>query len=92
MKKYIVTFLIISVIAKIYAQSYTQAFDSMFQHVDLSHTSTGILYERVLPFSNLVNYVTNIPHPADTCDYWQFVMAYDELYRAGARNTFCYPE
>ena len=70
------------------AQNYTQAFDSIFQHVDLSNTSTGILYERVLPFSNLVSYVTNIPHPVDTCDYWQFVMAYDELYRAGGQHTF----
>ena len=70
------------------AQSYTQAFDSVFQHVDLSHTSTGILYERVLPLSNLVSYVTDIPHPADTCDFYQFVMAYDELYCAGAQNTF----
>lgn len=88
MRKIIITFLIVSVFAGISAQSYTQVFDSVFQHVDLSHTSTGILYERVLPFSNLVSYVTNIPHPTDTCDYWQFVMAYDELYRAGARNTF----
>ena len=83
MKKYAITFLIFSVLAGASAQNYTQAFDSIFQHVDFSHTSTGILYERVLPFSNLVSYVTNIPHPVDTCDYWQFVMAYDELYRAG---------
>ena len=70
------------------AQNYTQVFDNVFQHVDLSHTSTGILYERVLPLSNLVSYVTNISHPVDTCDYWQFVMAYDELYRAGGQYTF----
>ena len=88
MKKHIVTLLIISVFAGVSAQSYTQAFDSVFQHVDLRHTSTGILYERVLPLSNLTSYVTNIPHPVDTCDFWQFVMAYDELYRAGAQNTF----
>ena len=69
MKKHIITLLIISAFAGSYAQSYTQAFDSVFQHVDLSHTSTGILYERVLPLSNLTSYVTDIPHPADTCDY-----------------------
>ena len=39
----------------IMAQNYTQAFDSVFQHVDLSHTSTGILYERVLPISTIFN-------------------------------------
>jgi len=44
MKKHIVTLLIVSVFAIASAQSYTQAFDSVFQHVDLSHTSTGILY------------------------------------------------
>lgn len=88
MKKHIIAFLICSVFAGVSAQSYTQAFDSVFQHVDLSHTSTGILYERVLPISNLINYVTNIPHPLDTCNYWQFIMAYDEIYRAGANNTF----
>jgi hypothetical protein len=52
MKKIVVTFLFFGVFAGASAQSYTQAFDSVFQHVDLSHTSTGILYERVLPFSN----------------------------------------
>lgn len=88
MKRHIIILLIFSVFAGASAQSYTQAFDSVFQHVDLSHTSTGILYERVLPLSNLVSYVTDIPHPADTCDFYQFVMAYDELYCAGAQNTF----
>lgn len=88
MKRIIIILFVFSVFASTSAQSYTQSFNEVFQHVDLSHTSTGILYERVLPFSNLVSYVTNISHPEDTCDYWQFVMAYDELYRAGARNTF----
>ena len=88
MKKHIITLLLVGMFAGAFAQNYTQAFDSVFQHVDLNHTTTGILYERVLPFSNLVSYITDIPHSADTCDYWQFVMAYDELYRAGARNTF----
>ena len=45
MKKHIITFLICSMFAGASAQSYTQAFDSVFQHVDLSHTSTGLFYE-----------------------------------------------
>lgn len=49
MKKYIIALLIVSVFAVVSAQSYTQAFDSVFRHVDLSHTSTGILCERVVP-------------------------------------------
>lgn len=46
MKRYFVTLLICSVFAGISAQSSTQAFDSVFQHVDLSQTSTGLLYEQ----------------------------------------------
>lgn len=88
MKRHIITFLIVTAFASASAQSYTQAFDSVFQYVDLSHTSTGILYERVLPFSNLVSYVTNIPHAADMSDYRQFAKAYDELSRAEAQHTF----
>ncbi len=88
MKKHIITLLIVSVFAGVSAQSYTQAFDSVFQHVDLRHTSTGILYERVLPLSNLTSYVTNIPYPVDICDFRQFVMANDEPFRAGAQHTF----
>ena len=55
MKKHIISFLIFSMFAGASAQNYTQAFDSVFQHVDLSHTSTGILYERVLPISTIFN-------------------------------------
>ena len=90
MKNHITTLLVLCVFAGASAQSYSEAFDSVFRHVDLSHTSRGILYERVLPFSNMVSYVTNIPHPADTCDYWQFVMAYDELYQPGHETTIEY--
>ncbi len=88
MKKLYISFLAVSIFTGLAAQSYTQSFNEVFQNVDLSHTSTGILYERVLPISNLVNFITTIPHPSDTCDYWQFVMAYEELYHAGARNNF----
>jgi hypothetical protein len=45
MKKHIVTFLICFVIAGAFAQNYSQTFDGGFQHVDLSHTSTGLFYE-----------------------------------------------
>ena len=56
MKKHIITLLIISAFAGSYAQSYTQAFDSVFQHVDLSHTSTGILYENMIPKEKTVQH------------------------------------
>ena len=34
-------------------ETYTQDVDSMFQHLDKSGISTGILYDRVFPFANL---------------------------------------
>ena len=49
MKKHIIALLLVGMFAGVSAQSYTQAFDSVFRHVDLSHTSMGILCERGLP-------------------------------------------
>jgi len=89
MKRHIIILLIFSVFAGASAQSYTQAFDSVFQHVDLSHTSTGILYERVLPLSNLVSYVTDIP---SSCGHLRFLSVRYGLRRAllrgGAKHLF----
>ena len=88
MKRYYITFLIINMFGCAVAQSYTQSFNEVFQNVDLSNASTGIIYERVLPFSNLIKHTTNQSGLMDTSSYVQFIMAYDELYRAGAQNTF----
>ena len=55
MKKHLIILLVISVFTTASAQSYTQAFDSVFRHVDLSHTSTGILYERSALFECTVS-------------------------------------
>lgn len=88
MKKYYITFLIINIFGCAIAQSYTQSFNEVFQNVDLSNASTGIIYERVLPFSNLIKHTTNQQGLMDTSSFEQFIMAYDELYRAGAQNTF----
>lgn len=72
MKKHIITFLICSVMAGVSAQNYTQAFDSVFQHVDLSHTSTGILYERVLPFETIDETVNNKVKQTDSLEYYKY--------------------
>ena len=56
MKKHIITIVVLCAFAGASAQSYSEAFYSVFQHVDLSHTSTGILYERVLPDESLTQY------------------------------------
>ncbi|MBR3559275.1 MAG: hypothetical protein IKN78_10420 [Bacteroidales bacterium] len=52
-KKHIITLLLVGMFAGASAQNDTQSFDSVFRHVDLNHTTTGILYERVLPFDDL---------------------------------------
>ncbi len=72
MKKHLITLLVISVFTTASAQSYTQAFDSVFRHVDLSHTSTGILSERDLPPEDLptnCSWVNNkVVSKTDTAD------------------------
>jgi len=70
------------------AQTYSQKFQEVFQHVNLNQLSTGILYDRVLPFSNITRYTLPFLSQSDTCDYYQFVLAYDELYHAGANVVF----
>ena len=50
MKKQIIIFLIFSVFSYVSAQSYTESFNEMFQNVELSHTSTGILNEIEFPY------------------------------------------
>ena len=39
--------------------NYTHDVDSMFQHLNKSGISTGILYDRVMPFANLPFLIQN---------------------------------
>jgi len=81
MKKITIILLItITVIAlKAQEQTLTQMFDSVFQHVNRTDATTGILYERVLPFSALHKFTGNTP---DTANYDRFMQAYFEMYHA----------
>ena len=88
MKKILLLLFSISVFGIISAQTYSQKFQEVFQHVNLNQLSTGILYDRVLPFSNITRYTLPFLSQSDTCDYYQFVLAYDELYHAGAHVVF----
>ena len=88
MKKFFAFILFIPFLGNIVAQNYTQSFNEVFQYVNLNQASTGIVYERVLPLSNLMYYTTNRIHPMDTCNSVGFEMAYDELYRAGGQYSF----
>lgn len=57
----LVALTILSVSVK--AQTYTQAFDSVFFHISRADATSGILYERVLPFGNLTNFNSQIAAP-----------------------------
>ena len=63
------------------AQTYTQAFDSVFANVSRAGANTGILYERVLPFANLTNFNSLLSNP-DTSNCSHFFRAANELRRA----------
>ncbi|MDR0205722.1 MAG: hypothetical protein LBI45_00445, partial [Bacteroidales bacterium] len=80
--KRIITFLLITavfIVGKLQAQEqpFTQIIDSIFQHVSRVDATTGILYNRVLPFSGLCRFV--VP---DTSNSEMFKQAYSELYEA----------
>jgi len=62
-------------------KTFTASFDSVFQNISRADATTGILYERVVPFANLVNY-NSIFNTVDTSNFTHFIQSYSELYRA----------
>jgi len=83
MKK-LVLFAMTFIFMSLHAQAektYTEMFDSVFSVVSRTQATTGILYERVVPFANLVNY-NSIINPVDTSNFTHFIQSYSELYRA----------
>ena len=62
--------------------TFTQMFDSVFYHVSKTDATTGILYNRVLPFSGLARFTLT-----DTSNFNVFWQAYSELYEAAFINT-----
>ena len=71
-------------------KTYTEMFDSIFSVVNIVQATTGILYERVVPFANLINYNSNINSSVDTSNQTHFIQSYSELYRS-AFNTAVRP-
>jgi hypothetical protein len=61
---------------------YTEAFDNAFRNISRVEVTTGILYERVLPFARLYNFNSNIYPLVDTSNLDHFIQAYSELYEA----------
>ena len=72
---------LLGLFANIQAQTYIQAFDSVFANVSRAGANTGILYERVLPFANLTNFNSLLSNP-DTSNCSHFFRAANELRRA----------
>lgn len=63
--------------------------DSVFQHLDKSPVTTGILYDRTYPLASL--HAFNIQ--TDTVNSELFEQSYFELYNAAyAKNTFLNPD
>ena len=63
----------------LYAQNFTEIFDEVFQNVSRADATTGILYERVLPFAQLYKFNSS-QVLVDTSNSEHFMQAYSELY------------
>ena len=73
--------------ATTYAQNssffdYTESFDYVFRNVSRTDATTGILYERVVPFSSLYNFNSNMYPYVDTSNAEHFLLSYHHLYKA----------
>ena len=66
-------------VSNVQAQSFTDIFDTIFVNISRTEATTGILYDRVIPFSNLTGFSGNNP---DTVDMYRFLYGFHELYNA----------
>ncbi len=83
MKKILITLTgIVLSLSNIKAQ--TNTLDAMLVNIDLSPVTSGIIYERALPFANLYNYNQSY----DTATLGYFEQAFHELYRASNQLQF----
>jgi hypothetical protein len=65
-------------------QGFIDLFDSSFVNISRSSATTGILYDRVLSFSNLTRFSGSNP---DTADMHRFLYGFHELYNAAFDTT-----
>ena len=61
-------------------KDYTVSIDSLCQFLNKDLAKTGILYDRVIANANLVEF--NEAKGKKQSDYWHFVQAWGEIYRA----------
>ena len=85
MKKTLWTIISIVSITFAYGQSspsYSNLFDSLFVNISMTDATTGILYDRVIPFAQLQKH-NSIHNPnVDTIDADMFLQGYFELYNS----------
>lgn len=82
MKK-IITSVFILICAVTNAQimhNFTETFDSVFSHISRTDATTGVLYNRVLPFSNATSFNSLINSSVDTITSEDFLQSCYELY------------
>jgi hypothetical protein len=86
MKKLLILTLFFTAVSvnNIQAQSFTDIFDTIFVNISRTQATTGILYDRVIPFSNLRQFSGSNP---DTADMHQFLYGFNELYNAAFDTT-----
>ena len=87
MKKIFIIFTLLCLNSNFQAQTinktpkdYTVTMDSLFQFLNKDLAKTGILYDRVIANANLVEF--NEAKSKKQSDYWHFVQAWGEIYRA----------
>ena len=92
MKKIFIIFTLLCLSLKFQAQiinkapkDYTITMDSLLQFVNKQEAKTGILYDRVVANANLVEF--NDTKSKKQSDYWHFVQAWGEIYRASYNPT-----
>ena len=82
MKKfYILTAFMLCASSVTKAQSFSETIDEFFRNISRADATTGILYERIIPFAQLLNFNSHVA-PVDTSNNEHFIQAYSELYDA----------
>ncbi len=66
--------------------NYTENIDALLSKIDKKYITTEILYNRVMPFSNLNRLKEN--GKITTSDYSNFIQSWSELYRASYKPNF----
>ena len=90
MKKSLLSFLIIICCSTAFSQtgpSFTRLFDSLFANVNMADATTGLLYDRVVPFANLPGFNSLRNPVVDTINANLFMQGYFELYNAAISPT-----